>query len=72
MQNLIRILRAIGYIKENLKENLSLKDIAAEACCSEFYFHKLFHLMIGDAPGEYIKKWRLYESAMSLKVSDKK
>jgi len=38
MENLVRILRSIDYIENNLKEPLYLKDIAAEAYFSEFYF----------------------------------
>lgn len=72
MENLVRILRSIDYIENNLKEPLCLKDIAEEAFFSEFYFHKLFHLLVGDSPGEYIKKRRLYEAALVLKESDAK
>ncbi len=72
MDNLIRILRSIEYIENHLKQSLCLKDMAAEAFLSEFYFHKLFHLLVGDSPGEYIKKRRLYEAALILKESDKK
>lgn len=72
MENLVRILRSIDYIENNLKEPLCLKDIAAAAFFSEFYFHKLFHLLIGDSPGEYIKKRRLFEAALVLKESDAK
>lgn len=72
MENLVRILKAIEFIENNLKEPLSLKDIATEAYFSEFYFHKLFHLLIGDSPGEYIKKRRLFEAALVLKKEDAK
>lgn len=72
MENLIRILRSIEFIENNLKENISLKDIAAKAYFSDFYFHKLFHLLIGDSPGEYIKKRRLYEAALAIRNSDVK
>lgn len=72
MENLVRILRAIDYIENNLKKPLCLKEIVANAFFSEFYFHKLFHLLIGDSPGEYIKKRRLYEAALVLKDSNAK
>lgn len=72
MENLVRILRSIEFIESNLKESISLQDIADQACFSEFYFHKLFHLLIGDSPGEYIKKRRLYEAALDIKNSDVK
>ena len=72
MENLVRILRSVDYIEENLKESLCLKEIAEKAFLSEFYFHRLFHLLIGDSPGEYIKKRRLYEAALVLKEQEAK
>jgi len=72
MKNLARIVNAVEYIEQNLTQSLSLKDIASESCLSEFYFHKLFHVIVGDPPGEYIKKRRLYEAALSLKEGKRK
>lgn len=72
MENLIRMIRAIDYIEAHLTEKIQLEDIAREACFSEYYFHKLFHLLIGDTPGTYIKKRRLYEAAKKLQQSKTK
>lgn len=69
MENLVRMINAIDFIEAHLKEKIKLEDIAREACFSEYYFHKLFHLLVGDTPGAYIKKRRLYEAAMMLKSS---
>ena len=72
MENMMRMLAAIDYIEGHLTQPLSLRDIASEAFFSEFYFHKLFHLIVGDSPGEYIKKRRLYEAALALKKPEAK
>lgn len=72
MENMIRILKAVDHIEKNLKETISLNDLAAQACFSDYYFHKLFHLIVGDPPGDYIRKRRLSEAALILQDSKMK
>lgn len=66
------ILRAIEYIEQNLKNEMHLDDIADAAYCSSFHFHRLFKQVVGDTPGNYIRKRRLTEAARELKDSDKR
>ena len=70
--NLDRILRSVAFIEEHLNNPPGLKEIAEQACFSEYHFHRLFHLLVGDPPGEYIRKRRLYEAALLLKATGKK
>lgn len=72
MENLHRIIKAVDFIEKNIKEDISVKEVAFEVYFSNFYFHKLFQLFVGESPGQYIKKRRLYEAAMLLKQSNVK
>lgn len=70
MGNLYRIIKAIDFIENNLKSKIKVDDVASVACFSNFYFHKLFRLFVGDSPGQYIRKRRLYEAAIELKDTE--
>ncbi len=69
MDNIYRIIEAVEFIERNLKEDITIKKVATEINISNFYFHKLFNLFVGDSPGQYLKKRRLYEAALVLKES---
>lgn len=65
------IRKAINYIENNLKRNLPLNEIAAEACYSEFHFHRIFTGVTGHTLKDYIRKRRLSEAAKELISTDK-
>lgn len=67
-----KIQNAIDYIEFNLKEKLSVKDIAKEACLSMYHFHRIFTAFTGETVGDYIRKRRLTEASYELTRSDKK
>lgn len=66
------ISRAVGYIEENLTEELSIEKIAAQAIVSPFYFQKGFAMLCGFTVGEYIKKRRLTLAGGQLVSTDRK
>ncbi len=66
------ISRALEYIEEHLRDELHLDDVAAAAFCSPYHFHRLFRQVVGDTPGNYIRKRRLTEAARDLKRSDRR
>ena len=53
------ISRAIDYIENHIKEELTVADISKQAIISPYYFQKGFSMLCGFTVGEYIKKRRL-------------
>ena len=45
---------AIDYIEENLNGELCYEDVAAVACCSPYYFQRIFSWVVGISLAEYI------------------
>lgn len=70
MDYIEHINRAVCYMEANLKEPLNLDEIAREAAYSPFHFLRLFHTLIGETPGNYIRKRRLWEAAKELLMSN--
>jgi len=66
------ISKAIGYIEENITEELTIKDIAKQAMVSPFYFQKGFAMLCGFTVGEYIRCRRLALAGSELISTDKK
>lgn len=61
---------AIGYIEENITEDLTVGRIAAEVNISAFYFQKGFSMLCGYTVGEYIRRRRLSLAGSELLSSD--
>ena len=57
---------AIGYIEENITEELDYEDIAKRAHVSSFHFHRGFSILCGLTLGEYIRNRRLTLAGMEL------
>lgn len=66
------IQRAIGYIEDNLTEELNIQDIAGRACVSAFYFQRIFSTLCGLTVGEYVRNRRLSIAAQELSKADAK
>lgn len=71
MENKILIDKAIGFIRENPKENLSLQSIAENAGFSLNYFDSLFRRHTGYSPVEYARVYKLTRSALELRRTEK-
>lgn len=59
--------RMQDYIKEHLSEEITPADLAKAAMFSPWYSYRLFKTYTGITPSEYIRKYRLSESAKKLK-----
>lgn len=55
------LMRAITFIEQNLKNDISLADCAREAGYSEYHFIRVFKEVTGLTPADYIRKRRLTE-----------
>jgi AraC-like DNA-binding protein len=71
--------KAIGYIAENIKENISTNDIASYLGISTGYLCKIFKIFTGKTVVEYINSYRIKRVAemilvynMSLKEAGEK
>src|SRR5690348_4037625 len=57
----------IEYIDRHLDENLDLATLADVAHFSAFHFHRLFHALIGEPLGDYVRRRRLELAAIRLR-----
>lgn len=60
------IQRAIDYIEENLKYEISNGELARVAGYSEYYFPRIFKEAVGLTPADYVRKRRLTEIVCRL------
>ena len=71
MEWLTCIKSSIDYIERNIKETLSIDDIAKNAFVSSYYLQVGFQVMTGYSIGEYIRNRKLYLAALDLKKGAK-
>ena len=72
MEWLKNLSNAIEYIEENLDKEISVDTAAHIACCSTYYFQRLFSYVSGVSLSEYIRKRRMSQAAFELQRTDKK
>jgi len=70
MEWLKNLSRAIDYIEDNLTGKISYADAAGIACCSPFYFQRMFSYVAGISLSEYIRRRRMTAAAFDLQTSD--
>ncbi len=63
---------SIDYIEENLTQPADISKIAAQMNLSPFYYQKIFSIVCGITPGEYIRLRRLSRAGIELLSSDEK
>lgn len=59
--------RALYFLEQNYGRDISLSDMAAHACCSEYHFSRVFKKILGYSPYEYIVKYRVNRAKDLLK-----
>lgn len=60
------ISQAVRFMKENLRENIGVDDIARNSGYSLFHFTRLFMKLTDETPGSYLRKLRLEEAAREM------
>jgi AraC family transcriptional regulator len=60
----------IAYMKENLKENITLDQLAARAAVSRYHFLRLFSESVGETPLQYLIRLRVNAARYQLAVDD--
>ncbi|WP_223226441.1 AraC family transcriptional regulator [Sporomusa sp. GT1] len=61
---------ALRYIEENLAGDIDFKEVARQACCSEYHFKRMFSFLASVTLSEYIRRRRLSLAAFELINSD--
>ncbi len=69
VENSTAVNKIIGHINNNLKEDLSVQDLAAMACLSPYYFIRLFKKQTGYTPHEYLIHARINAAQFYLKTT---
>jgi len=58
-----------SYVQENLANDISLANLADQACMSPYHFSRLFRSTMGTAPYRYVVEQRLLEARRLLKTN---
>jgi AraC family transcriptional regulator len=69
---IISISKAVEFIEHNLKEEITIADIAEAACYSLYHFCRMFNTLTHHTPYDYLMRRRLSESARELVETDRK
>lgn len=64
--------RVVDYINTHLFDSPDLKELAKIANISEYHFHRIFKVVIGENIGEYISRLRLEYIAERLQMTNSK
>lgn len=72
MQWLKNVSNAIEYIENNLNKTISYDEAARIACCSTYYFQRMFTYIVGITLAEYIRRRRMTQAAFELQRTNKK
>ncbi len=62
--------KVLGYIEENLYEDISLDQLASVAGYSKYHFLRLFKETFDMTPLEYVRRRRITESVRDLADTD--
>jgi AraC family transcriptional regulator len=63
-----RMHAVVEYIDRHLDQKLDLAVLAGVAHFSPFHFHRLFHALMGEALGDYLRRRRLEIAATRLRA----
>lgn len=64
--------KSIDYIENHLDKEISYDEIARIACCSTFYFQRIFSYIVGISLSEYIRRRRMTQAGFDLQRTDMK
>lgn len=72
MEWLKNLSSAIEYIDNHLDKEISFEEAARIACCSTYYFQRMFSYVAGISLSGYIRRRRMSQAAFELQQTDKK
>ena len=62
--------KAIDYLEDNLDKEISFDEAARIACCSPYYFQRVFSYVSGVSLAEYIRRRKMTQAAFELQRTD--
>jgi len=68
----VRLTQAIDYLEENLERTVRMEKAAELANCSLFHFCRMFAVVFGISPGDYVRRRRLSRAALELAAGEAK
>ena len=72
MEWLNNLSKAIEYIENHLDQEISFDEAAQIACCSTYYFQRIFSYVAGISLAEYIRRRRMTQAAFELQGTNKR
>ena len=63
MEWLKKLSDAIAYIEKHLDAEISYEEAARIACCSPYYFQRMFSYVAGISLSDYIRRRRMSQAA---------
>ncbi|SNT07485.1 AraC family transcriptional regulator [Anaerovirgula multivorans] len=72
MEWLKQLSNAIDYIESNLTGDISYDEAAKIACCSTYYFQRMFSYVAGIPLSDYIRRRKMTQAAFELQSSEAK
>ncbi len=72
MEWLKRLSSAIAYIENNLDGEISYEEAARIACCSPYYFGRMFSYAAGISLSDYVRRRKMTQAAFLLQSTDSK
>jgi len=72
MEWLKQISNAISYIEDNLTGDISYDEAAKIACCSTYYFQRMFSYVANISLSDYIRQRKMTQAAFELQSSNSK
>lgn len=70
MEWLKKLGKAIDYLEDNLDKEISFDEAARIACCSPYYFQRVFSYVSGVSLAEYIRRRKMTQAAFELQRTD--
>lgn len=61
-----RVQRVVEYITNHLDDDLSVMVLADIACFSEYHFHRIYRVMMGETVKQTVRRFRLQRAAKDL------
>ena len=61
-----RMTAALDYLEAQLRGEIDVDEAARRAVCSTFHFYRMFEVILGMTPGEYVRRRRLSCAALDL------
>jgi len=62
-----RINRVMEYIEHQINHQINLDSMAQIAHFSPFHFHRIFTVLVGETPANFLQRIRIEKTAQQLK-----